>query len=499
MKLFESVPNFSEGRNAAVVDEIAGAARSVAGVTVLDIERNGDHNRSVISLAGAGAPLVEALFRMFAVAVRTIDLTRHHGEHPRMGAVDVVPFVPIGEATVPEAVELANRLAQRVWSELNVPVYLYGQAAVRDDHRDLSEIRKGQFEGIRASIATESARRPDVGAPAVHPTAGIVAIGVRPVLIAYNVNLATPDVAIAKQIAHAVRERDGGLPAVKALGFEIRERNLAQVSMNLTDYRTTSIPKAFDAVRSEAEKRGTTVADSEIVGLVPEDALVDAAEAYLRLGGFDRRAILERRLETVGGPAPPAVERLSGLSIESFVQRLAARTPTPGGGSASAAAGAVGVGLARMVLAYSSKASAPEPELARVHADLEDDQRALVVAVDEDAAAYESVRVARRAAKARPDDVQARTEWLAAVRRAAEVPLSVARRVREVGRRLTLVRERTNPNVASDLVTSIALLDAARVGALANVRVNLAELRAEGEAVDTMERESAQIATGAAS
>lgn len=498
MKLFESVPNFSEGRDAAVVEEIAGAAREVPGVSVLDVERNADHHRSVISLAGPGPALVEALARMFQVAVRKIDLNHHTGEHPRMGAVDVVPFVPLGEATVAEAVDLAKQLADRVWRDLKVPVYLYGQAAVRADHRDLSVLRKGQFEGIRASIGSDDVRRPDVGDPSVHPTAGVVAIGVRPVLIAYNVNLSTPDVAVAKRIAHAVRERDGGLPTVKALGFEIRERNVAQVSMNLTDFHTTSIPRAFDAVRREAEKLGTGVVDSEIVGLVPEDALVDAAEAYLQLAGFDRRAILERRVESALASAPGPAQGLAAGSLGAFADQLAARTPTPGGGSAAAAAGVLGVALARMVLAYSSKPSAPDPELERLRSELEVDQRALLAAVDEDAAAYEGVRSARRAAKGRADDAASRDARVAAVRHAAEVPLAVARRVRGAARRLTAVCERSNPNVASDLVTAVALLDAARVGALANVRINLAELRTEGRPSEEMEQEAARIAAGAA-
>ena len=219
MSRFECVPNFSEGRDSAKVDRIAAAARVVPGVTVLDVEMDAAHHRSVITLVGDGDSLLEAVLRMMRVATETIDLTRHQGEHPRMGATDVVPFVPLGESTMAEAVHLAERLGQRVAEELHIPVYLYAAAARRPERADLAKVREGQFEGIRQSIATDPARAPDFGPARVHPTAGAVAIGARPVLIAYNVYLATPDVAIAKRIARTVRARDGGLPEVKALGF----------------------------------------------------------------------------------------------------------------------------------------------------------------------------------------------------------------------------------------------------------------------------------------
>ncbi|MCI4340021.1 MAG: glutamate formimidoyltransferase, partial [Thermoplasmata archaeon] len=287
MMRFESVPNFSEGRDAAKIEAIVAPARVIPGVRVLDVESNADHNRSVVSLVGEEGPLLEATFQMIRVAVATIDLTHHVGEHPRMGAADVVPFIPLGTATMADAVRLAERLAERVWRELQFPVYLYAAAARRPERADLAVVRKGQFEGIRDSIATDPARRPDFGGAAVHPTAGIVAIGARPVLIAYNAYLTTENVDIAKRIAKSVRARDGGLPEVKALGFDIQERHRAQVSMNLTDYRTTPVHRALEAVRREATRFGVGIEESEIVGLIPEDALFDAAEYYLQLHRFD--------------------------------------------------------------------------------------------------------------------------------------------------------------------------------------------------------------------
>jgi len=251
MTLFECVPNFSEGRDAEKVERIVAPARDVPGVTVLDVERNADHNRCVVSLVGEGDPLLDAVFRMVRVATGLIDLNVQRGEHPRMGATDVVPFVPIGASTMADAVRLAERLGARVAKELGIPVYLYAAAAKRPERADLANVREGQFEGLREAIVADPARAPDFGEPKLHPTAGAVAIGARPVLIAYNAYLTTPDVSVAKRIAKAVRARDGGLPEVKALGFEIRERNRAQVSMNLTDYRVTPVHRALEAVRRE--------------------------------------------------------------------------------------------------------------------------------------------------------------------------------------------------------------------------------------------------------
>jgi glutamate formiminotransferase / formiminotetrahydrofolate cyclodeaminase len=477
---FESVPNFSEGRDAAKVDAIAAAARTVPGVRVLDVERNVDHNRSVISLVGDEEPLLEAVFRMMQVAVGSIDLRTHVGEHPRMGAVDVVPFVPLGDATLAEAVRLSERLGERVARELGVPVYLYASSARIPERADLAVVRRGQFEGIRDTIATDPARRPDFGEARVHPSAGVVAIGARPVLIAYNIYLATPDVSIAKKIAKVVRARDGGLPEVKALGFEIKERNQAQVSMNLTDYRTTPIPKIVEAVRAEAARLGVQTVESEIVGLVPEDALLDAAESYLQLTHFDRQQILERRL----GDDPAGKRRLfASGSVAEFARCLSERTPTPGGGSASAAAGAMGAALGEMVLRYSQPADAPDPVLNKAIRALGVAREKLLAAVDDDSDSYEALRTARRARKSAPEDSVAHLAFRAAIQRATEVPLSTAREANGAAQLLATLGSRVRATIASDLTTALALLEAARRGALANVAINLPDL--EGAGVDS--------------
>jgi len=487
MSLFECVPNFSEGRDAARVARIVAPARAVPGVTILDVESDPAHHRSVVSLVGEGEPLLDAVFRMMAVATSEIDLTQHHGEHPRMGATDVVPFVPLGTSSMAEAVRLAERLGDRVAKELGVPVYLYAAAARRPERADLAKVREGQFEGIRESIVDDPARAPDFGERRVHPTAGAVAIGARPVLIAYNAYLTTPDVAIAKKVAKAVRARDGGLPEVKALGFEIPERHRAQVSMNLTDYRTTPIHRALEAVRREAQRYGVGIEESEIVGLVPEDALFDAAEYYLQLHGFRRDAVLERKVRSVATTAP------GGESLAAFTDRLAARTPTPGGGSAAAAAGALGAALGEMVLAYSIDAKQPDPSLAEVKGSLSAGRGRFLSLIEEDARSYDAVRSARKARKEAPGDANAEATYLAALRGAATVPMQTARLAQELAVRLEATRARTKPALASDLVTALALFRAATEGALANVAINLDDLRAAGQPTAEVEAELSRL------
>ena len=486
MSRFECVPNFSEGRDPAKIERIAAAAREVPDVTVLDVERNADHNRCVISLVGEGDALVEAALRMMRVATATIDLTHHSGEHPRMGATDVVPFVPLGTSTMADAVKLAERLGERVAKELEVPVYLYAAAARRPERSDLARVREGQFEGIRDTIATDPARAPDFGPARVHPTAGAVAIGARPILIAYNAYLTTPDVSVAKKVAKAVRARDGGLPEVKALGFEIKERNRAQVSMNLTDYRVTPVHRALEAVRREAVRYGVSVEESEIVGLVPEDALFDSAEYYLQLHAFDRAAVLERKVRSVDAGVP------GHESIASFAARLAARTPTPGGGSAAGVVASLAAALGEMVLAYSIDPAKPDETLTALARSLTDGRHRFLELADEDAQSYDAVRTAKRARKERPADPAAQAGYVAAVRHAAEVPLETARRARELAARVDSVRTKTRAALASDLVTSLALFRAAAEGALANVSINLEDLKTAGQPIDDLVAEVAR-------
>ncbi len=294
--LLECVPNFSEGRRREVVEAIRDAAAQVAGVRILDLEMDSDHNRSVLTFVGAPDPLGEAAIRSARTAIGSIDLNRHRGQHPRMGAIDVVPFVPLRGASMEDAVSLARRAGERIGRELEVPVFLYESAATRPERKNLAEIRKPQFEGLRDLIGSDPTRVPDFGPNRIHPTAGCVAVGARPPLIAYNVDLETADVAVAKSIAKHIRERDGGLPGIKALGLSIEARGCAQVSMNVCDFRRTGLLDAFRAVEAEARARGVAVRSSEIVGLVPLEALPPDESTALKLTGFSREQIIENRL-----------------------------------------------------------------------------------------------------------------------------------------------------------------------------------------------------------
>jgi glutamate formiminotransferase len=301
-KLVECVPNVSEGRDREVIAAMAEAIRSVPNVFLLDVQSDPDHHRSVFTFVGEPEAVAEAVFRLFEAALPRIDLRRHRGEHPRMGAVDVVPFVPVRGVTIADCVELAKKVGEEIWRRFRVPAYLYGEAATRPERADLSEIRKGEFEGFFEKIK-DPKWQPDFGEPEVHPTAGVTAVGAREFLIAFNVNLGTSDLRVAKEIAKAVRFSSGGLRYVKALGMELKERGIVQVSMNLTNFRKTPLPRVLELVRREAARFGVPVVGTEIVGLIPEEALVQVAEYYLQLEKFSLGQVLERRIEEALGGA----------------------------------------------------------------------------------------------------------------------------------------------------------------------------------------------------
>jgi glutamate formiminotransferase len=299
MALIECVPNVSEGRRADVIDRLASSIQQVAGVGLLDQSSDPAHNRSVFTFAGEAQPVADAVLALFESAVAAIDLRSHSGAHPRLGAVDVVPFIPLGGASMRDCVALARTTAATVASRFQIPVFLYEYAAASDARRNLADIRRGGFEGLAAKL-TLPEWKPDYGPSAPHPTAGAAVIGARAPLIAFNVNLATNDLETAKAIAAVVRQSSGGLPFVKALGIPLEHRGVAQVSMNLTNYQQTPIVRVFDAVRREAERRGTSVLESEIIGLVPEAALPPDPEQSLQLTGFNLNQVLENRLNISG-------------------------------------------------------------------------------------------------------------------------------------------------------------------------------------------------------
>lgn len=295
-EIVECVPNFSEGRRKEVVDAIVASIASVSGVHLLDTEMDPDHNRSVITFVGDRPSVAEAALRAAARAVALIDMNHHKGEHPRVGALDVLPFVPIAGVTMEDCVAIARAVGRRIADELHVPVYLYESAATRPDRKALPDLRRGEYEGLRTAIETDPDRKPDFGPAKLHSTAGACIVGARPILIAWNVNLRTTDIGIAKRIAKGIRESDGGLPAVRAKGFALADRGLVQVSMNMVDYRKTSLVKAYEAIRELAAKEGVEIAESEIVGLVPLDAIVEGSTRFFNLARFDPDQILEVRL-----------------------------------------------------------------------------------------------------------------------------------------------------------------------------------------------------------
>lgn len=295
MKIIECVPNFSEGKRKEVIDEIVNAVKKTPGVRVLNISSDPSHNRSVLTMVGDEKGLKQAIITLFDKAVSLIDLTRHKGEHPRMGAVDVVPFVPVKGITMDDCIALSREVAADVAEKFKIPVYLYEESASSPDRRNLARIRKGQFEGFPEKIA-DPEWKPDFGPTKVHPTAGVVAIGAREFLIAYNVNLGTDDVDVANRIAKAVRHISGGLRYVKALGMSLEDRGITQVSMNLVNYKKTPIFRVVELIRAEAGRYGVPVIGTEIVGLVPNDALLACADFYLQFEGFDPSQVIENRL-----------------------------------------------------------------------------------------------------------------------------------------------------------------------------------------------------------
>jgi len=484
--LVECVPNFSEGRDKAKVDAILEAMK-MDGVYLLDREMDADHNRCVITLVGDPVNVAEAAIRGVGKAAELIDLTKHTGAHPRLGAADVIPFIPIEGVTLEDCVAIARRVGEEIWKRHKVPVYLYESAAQRPERQNLENVRRGQFEGIREEVKTNPARRPDFGEAALHPTAGATIVGARKFLVAYNIYLNTPDVEIAKRIGKAVRFSNGGLRYVKGMGVGVR--GLAQVSMNLTDTDQTPIARVYEYVKREAARYGVLPLSSEIVGLIPKKALEDAAEWFLQIENFDSSLILENRLAGVMS-GKVAVGGLRA-GVEPFIEQLAAPTAAPGGGSASAAAGAMAAGLGGMVAGMSRGKKAylqHEAQLSEAIRRLAEIREELKAAIDADANAFHEVMAAFKKLRENPE---AQGEVDAATKKATLVPLTVAERAREVRNLLESLRLITNPKMASDLATGIALANAAIEGALANVEINLGELKDEAFVSDVGKRVAA--------
>jgi glutamate formiminotransferase len=435
----------------------------VRGIAILDRELDADHNRSVITFAGPATAVVEAAFRGVERAIGLIDLRHHTGVHPRIGAADVVPFVPVEGVTLDDCVRLANELGARLWERLRVPVYLYEAAARRPDRVNLENIRRGQFEGLRDDVRTNPDRRPDFGDAELHPSAGATVVGARKFLIAYNINLNTADVEIAKRIAKAIRFSSGGFRYVKSMGVPLASRNLAQVSMNLTDFEQTPIYRVFEAVRAEAARYGASIVGSEIVGLIPKRALEMTAEWYLQVENFHPSLVLENRL----------AEATTMDGLNEFLDDLAAPTATPGGGSAAAAAAAMAAALGAMVSG-----------LAKLPTDaFEADRKFFAAAVKRDAASYDGVRAAYK----RPKDERAPFVEQA-LHEAARVPLEVAEAATALKNRLRSLAATAPAKFGSDIETAQGLAQAGVDGALANVRINIASMKDESAVAPLRDR-----------
>ncbi len=461
--LVECVPNFSEGRRLDVLEEIKASISAVLGTTVLDIHSDPDHNRSVITFVGNPGAVEEAAFQMIKKAAQLIDLDQQSGEHPRIGATDVVPFIPISDISMDECVAMAHRVGERVAKELDIPIYFYESAAKIPDRKRLEVIRRGEYEGLKNEIATNPDRKPDFG-PSSLGTAGATVIGAREFLIAYNVNLTTDDEKIASKIARSVRHSSGGLRFVKALGMSVEGR--AQVSMNLTNFRKTPLPLVVETIRREAERYGVGIHNTELVGLIPREALVNAAVWYTQLDSFSPEQVLENRM----------VEAVIEGDKDSFIDSLAAGKPTPGGGSAAAYAGAMAAGLVSMVARLTigkKNYQDVEKELGQILVDSEKLRGILTRAVEEDSDAYLLVMGAYKESKSNPDRGKLIQD---ATLRATEVPLDVARKAQMVLNLALRASEIGNKNAITDAGAAANLAHAAIISAAYNVRINLTSL-----------------------
>ncbi|MEA3350933.1 MAG: glutamate formimidoyltransferase [Chloroflexota bacterium] len=505
--IIECVSNFSEGRRPEIVEAISDAIAAVKGVDVLDYHSDADHNRTVITFVGSPQGVEEAAFRGIEKAAELIDMTRHSGKHPRIGATDVVPFVPVSGATMQDCVEMAQRLGQRVGDKLMIPVYLYAQAAVRPERRRLSDIRRGEYEKLKDVIATDPDRAPDYGPKEMGP-AGATVIGAREFLIAYNVYLTSNDVSIAKKIARTVRHSSGGLRYVQAMGLLVEGQ--AQVSMNLTNFRKTPMPLVVETIRRQARRYGVAIEHSELVGLIPQDALVDAAAWYMQMDQFGSEQVLEQRqggesasqrvnavgyqheeygLSSTLPPQSSPEERRSyplspwerarvrargpnNYEYGRFLDSLADTNPTPGGGSASAYAGAMAAGLVAMVARLTigkKKYADVEDQIQAILDEAESLRAVLTEAVERDAAAFEAIMAAFEQPKDAPERDQIIQD---AILHAAEVPLEVAHKAVRVLELTLQVATHGNINAITDAGTGAAVAQAALIGAGYNVQVN---------------------------
>jgi glutamate formiminotransferase / formiminotetrahydrofolate cyclodeaminase len=486
--IVECVPNFSEGRDRRIVDRIIEAILAVPGICLMDVELDADHNRSVVTFVGEKETVGEGALSAIGKAAELIDLTRHRGSHPRIGATDVVPFIPVRNVILDECVAIARRVGEEAARRYGIPIYLYEAAATRPDRAHLENIRRGQFEGLRDEIECFPERRPDFGVPKIHPTAGATVVGARKFLVAYNINLNSPDISIAREIARTVRQSSGGLPHVKAMGVELKSRGLAQVSMNLTDYEQTSISVAFEQVRREAERFGAGIAGSEVVGLIPQAALDAAAEQFLHIENFRPEIIFENRLQILLSQK----QTLPDLSVSAFMDAVAQSTTVPGGGSVSALAGALAAALGEMVTGFSFSRKEGEEFQAQLRELLEQFRtvhQSLRSAIQKDSDSYAAFGSALKMPKGTDEEKKHRQEQMQrGLQGATLAPIAVAEQAAALLQCLNQLKPISNPNLISDLQTGVAMAHAAIRGALANVAINLKSIKDEAFSTEMKQR-----------
>jgi len=458
-RIVECIPNFSEGRNPAVIQALIDALVSVPGVRLLDHTSDYDHHRSVMTVAGAPEALEEAMFRAIRIATDLIDLRTHSGVHPRVGATDVVPFVPIGDLSMAECVQAAKRLGLRVGSELGIPVFLYERAASHTDHAPLESVRRGGLPGLSFRMTSDPDWTPDFGPAKLHETAGAIVIGARPPLIAFNVNLASTDLALARSIASAVRQSNGGLHHLKAIGVQLASRGLVQVAMNLTDYEVTPLHVAFAAVKAQAARHRVDLAGTEIVGLVPQAAITETAREMLGLERLQPSQMLEARIDAVMAPSATPQTSIGSREgfflspLSKFLEAVSAPTAVPAGGAVAALTGALASALGVMAARLSRQSSAEH----RLHEIVLRLSRLL----EADGQAYNTfVAAARRPA----GDPQRPVAVSSALHVATEIPLEMAERSVEAATLLAaclpVVKSRLRSDVQVGLILAIAAAEA---------------------------------------
>ncbi|NWF94748.1 MAG: glutamate formimidoyltransferase [Candidatus Thorarchaeota archaeon] len=482
MRIVECVPNFSEGRRKDVIDALAEAIKSVEGVRLLDVEYDSDHNRSVFTFIGEPLRVKEAALKASELAVQSIDLNKHQGAHPRMGAVDVVPFIPLHGVTIGECIELSKEFAQEFSTRCGVPVFLYAKSATRPDRVDLPNIREGEFERLRELIGMDPTKDPDYGPKKIHPTAGCTATGARNFLIAFNCNLNTTDVRVAKECADAVRATTGGFVHVQGIGLDLPKKGMVQVSLNLTHPRRTRIHQVLEAVRTEARRYGATVVETEIVGMIPLFAILDAFKYYVQPERLEESMILD--LYYMGGAQDPTAKTFTEMSLIEFGDEVRRARATPGGGSVAAAMGSFGAGLVCMVTGLSltgRKFAAVKEEMLEVRHAAEVDRGKLMENVELDSAAFDSVMAAFRLPEESEEDRKKKAQVLEeATKHAAQVPLDTMRHSLKAMHGARVAAEKGNANAITDAGVAAHALMAAIEGAALNVRINLGNIRDRG-------------------